>query len=91
MWAEGTAGNEGSRVPAVPELRSLLYRVAHNPNLATLLAVVEDWQRQLFELLWHTSNDQEITLLSQLLGRAHVMRDRVLRLRVAELARALRR
>ena len=90
MWAEGTAGNEGSRVPAVPELRSL-YCVAHNPNLATLLAVVEDWQRQLFKLLWHTSNDQEITLLSQLLGRAHVMRDRVLRLRVAELARALRR
>ena len=61
----------------------------HKPNLATLLIAIEEWQGQLFELVVHTTSDEEIARLGALLGRAHIMRDQILRLRVEELARAV--
>ena len=89
----GVAGMEPAASRARPleqHRRPFLYRTYHNTNLAALLDAVEQWQRQLFELVEHTTNEREEILLGQLLGQAFIMRDKVLRLRVMELARVLR-
>ena len=68
-------------------------------NVAETLLFIEEWQRQLVELvnllmsdddLASSWTDEEIAALGQLLGRAHVMRHDALRLRVNELVRAIR-
>ena len=75
---------------SVPELRPVLYRTWHKPNIATFLLTVEEWQRQLWELVDHAVTDDDIASLGALLGRAHIMRHQVLRVRVGELMRAVR-
>ena len=89
----------GGNAPVLPPLRPFLYRAWHNPDAATLLFTIEEWQRQLVELadtlmsdgdFASSMTDEEIAALGLLLGRAHTMRHDALRLRVDELIRAVR-
>ena len=89
----------GGNAPVLPPLRPFLYRAWHNPDAATLLFTIEEWQRQLWELantvmsdddIASSMTDEEVAALGLLLGRAHTMRHDALLLRLDELIRAVR-
>ena len=61
----------------------------HGPSVSAMLKAVEQWQRLLFEAARLTSSDQETAILGRHLGRAFLMRELALLLRLEELARAL--